>query len=184
MPPWVRRPVMNHGCLHIHPFWLIWLSDFTGVRRLQSRMFMLLSCHVCFFFFAFSLGSQRRDWLCWKLWGEGGSPPNSSSMKDSGHERNKKTSQLSFSCILLHGINSHASGFSSFQTPELLIYCDLEFIPPCHALQMWRIENETLKALISHLFHASQMLTWKGKSLQNKDFQMGKISFEQRASPM
>lgn len=90
-PPWLCRPAMNHGCLHVHPFCLISPSDFTGVCRLQSRMFMAPSCHV----FCSPLSYrriQRRDWLCWKLFLFFLFPlsfPLSFFLKDSGHERKR-----------------------------------------------------------------------------------------------
>lgn len=85
-PPWLWRPAMNHGCLYIHLSWLILLSDFIGVCRLQSRMFMVLSCHV------FLLVESKKGLIMLKIVF---SPLNPAWIKYSGQEIE---AQCSFSC--------------------------------------------------------------------------------------
>lgn len=96
---------MNHGCLHIHPFCLILLSVFTGVCRLQSRMFMVLSCHVLCSLLSYCGVKEGIDYV--ENWGFFFLfAPNSSSLKDSGHE-GKRHSLVSASSSFAVSIHTH-----------------------------------------------------------------------------
>lgn len=152
-PPWLWGPAMNHGCLHIHPSWLVLLSDFTGVCRLQSRMFMVLSCHVLCSLLSRCGVKEGIDYV------ENCPPPppllwNIQVMI--GNFKGFRFNQLhraSFSLFLfsfsfffisincqLIDVNSHTSGFLSPPQPVAALICyDLHFYPA--ASRLANVEN-------------------------------------------
>ena len=161
-PPWLWGPAMNHGCLHIHPSWLVLLSDFTGVCRLQSRMFMVLSCHVLCSLLSHCGVKEGIDYV------ENCPPPHThththTAMKYSGHDRKLQTFQiqpalpslfsffpfLSFLFFFLHllivnwsmSIHTHQVSWALFSRLERWFVTISTFIPLRHAWQTWRIVN-------------------------------------------
>ena len=148
-PPWLWRPAMNHGCLHIHPFGLVLLSDFIAVCRLQSSMFMVLSCHVLCSALSHRGVKEGIDYVEIRFF---------FSIKYSARER-KPPSVLSASsrfaeppyffspshnCVLASDwLVFHFThvGFHEPSQAGALIYYDMEFIPLCHAPYTWRIVN-------------------------------------------
>lgn len=103
-----------------------------SVRATEQSVYGSAMSHLVFYAFFFSLRSQRRDWLCWVSFFSPPFPPNSLSMKDSGHERKAQ--------FRLHPAMRRQITHIRFSWEAgVLIYCDLEFIPLCHALRMWRI---------------------------------------------
>lgn len=183
---------MNHGCLHIHPSWLVLLSDFTGVCRLQSRMFMVLSCHVLCSLLSRCGVKEGIDYV------ENCPPPPPTAVKYSGHDRKLQRFQIqpappslfffflfslfffffftSINCQLID-VNSHTSGFLSPPQPVAALICyDLHFYPA--ASRLANVENCKLNPESPNLRLVScfSNVHIKGakKKMQNKDFQMGK----------
>ena len=163
-PPWLWGPAMNHGCLHIHPSWLVLLSDFTGVCRLQSRMFMVLSCHVLCSLLSHCGVKEGIDYV------ENCPPPHTHTHTHThtplwniqvmiGNFKRFRFNQLcqasflfspSFlSFFFLHllivnwsmSIHTHQVSWALFSRLERWFVTISTFIPPRHAWQTWRIVN-------------------------------------------
>lgn len=154
-PPWLWGPAMNHGCLHIHPSWLVLLSDFTGVCRLQSRMFMVLSCHVLCSLLSRCGVKEGIDYV------ENCPPPPPTAVKYSGHDRKLQRFQIQpappslflfffflslfFLYLLivnwLMSIHTHQVSWALLSRLQRWFVTISTFIPPRHAWQTWRIVN-------------------------------------------
>lgn len=147
-PPWLWRPAMNHGCLHIHPFGLVLLSDFIAVCRLQSRMFMVLSCHVLCSALSHCGVKEGIDYVEIRFF----SLLNIQLMKRKPPSVVSASSRFaeppffftSHNCVLTSDWLVFHITHIRFHEPSqvgVLIYYDVKFIPLCHAPYMWRIVN-------------------------------------------
>ena len=114
-PARLWRSVMNHGCLSIHPSQLVWLSDFTGVCRLQSRMFMALSCHVLCSLLSHSGVKEGNDHVENKIF----FLPASSCIRYSGHKSEPQSvASCRFPESSTHFLIVYWCSIDSFQLPH------------------------------------------------------------------